>query len=66
VSATVEVGKAPESASEKKKARVALLPKTQRVAKVNVPWRSLTAAPSDEGAAAASFSFFHNNGPSLS
>jgi hypothetical protein len=57
----VEVGKAPESASEKKKARVALLPKTQRVAKVNVPWRSLTAAPSDEGAAAASFSFFHNN-----
>jgi hypothetical protein len=71
---TVEVGKAPESAAEKKAAALKLLPKAQRVVKVNVSWKNLTSTnPTADGAAAgdgssssssSSFSLFHNNGTS--
>jgi hypothetical protein len=67
----VEVGKAPESEAEKKAAGLKLLPKAQRVVKVNVSWKNLTATAGAgiDGAAAgnasspsSSFSLFHNNG----
>jgi hypothetical protein len=66
----VEVGKAPESEAEKKAAGLKLLPKAQRVVKVNVSWKNLTATATAgaDGAAAgnasspSSFSLFHNNG----
>ncbi len=67
----MEVGKAPESEAEKKAAGLKLLPKAQRVVKVNVSWKNLTATAGTgaDGAAAgnasspsASFSLFHNNG----